>query len=210
MVVIGQWPYQHTVTLSYLKTQLKQHCIYFVDEDKIITYERAKILEDKEYILDDEHFTLMSKNVDEYMYKYKAQIIPPSIPDQAQHLMNKNTPKIYQENMESVMGSAAVLIVNNQSSNVMKSLGATWNPSIGTWICSVDDLKSAQKIAVVSSDKPVIERPTADMLLPISGNVSDHTSFLQEMGGVFNAKVKKWFVPYTTDTYIKIKSTLLG
>src|SRR3989304_730238 len=81
MVVVGIWPYQHTLTLRLIASQGRTIPIYFVDEDKIMPLADAQRLVDQGYKLDETYLTLMSQEMDTLLIPYREQSFPPPMPN---------------------------------------------------------------------------------------------------------------------------------
>jgi len=193
MVVLGQWPFAHTITLEQTLRDTGIHMIYFVDQDRIVSYEYAKSMTDDSgisgYYLDEKYFTLMGAIIDVYIGTYREQIIPPPI-----HPSIKLKKSPFAKEISQVSDSAAILLVNNQSNELMEGIGAHWNHGLGFWI--VDHAQ----LAILKSEKNQFEGKilTQKYLcnqIKVWGDVSKHIPLFRDIGGKQDEKDPSvWYI----------------
>lgn len=194
MVVLGSWPYHHTLTLDQISRQLGAKCYYFVDDDKIVSGTQADRLEQQGYIVDDTLFTIMSEDMNSYMHNFKGQVFPPIIPDRLQKILAANENKQLTSTMDRVKSSALVLIVNGQDKDVMDDIGATWNTSLSTWVLDITSLKQLRERKKKAHNGKIMCEPYFDTMVKIWGDVSKHTTVLKEAGGRYDEAEDVWYV----------------
>lgn len=195
MVVLGQWPYQHTITLSKLRVESKVGTYYFVDEDRIISLKEAKQLLDQGYILDKQYLTIMGEDLDQYLAMYRDQIFPPPIYPDLLSLIENNTPELISTSLSDVKGSAAALIINNGDSSTMEDIGAIWNSSLGVWIVDIIHLKHLRKERRDKYKGKIVMLTHPDgTLVEIRGDVSKYINLLKSIDGIYNEDRDVWHV----------------
>jgi hypothetical protein len=182
MVVIGQYPYQHTVTLELLHSCTGELRYYDVDSDRI--RKREDIGEDM--VIDSKYYIAYSKKTECMIDAYRQQIVPPPCPT--------NIKTKYDEEIKKVTDSAICLIVNDQSSELMEGIGASWNHHLGTWIVDSNHIKAIRDRRVKKHDGKVYKSPYVDGCFKVYGDVGKHIDKLQSIGAVYNEENDIWIV----------------
>lgn len=199
MVVLGQWPYQHTITLDQLRMQAKAAAYYFVDKDMIVPKKDALELQKKGYILDDKYLTIMSEEISNYVLSFEKQDFPPTPTSSITSLIEKNKNPAFEMDINRVKESAAALIVNNRNKEIMVDVGALWNNSLGVWILDAIHLKLLrQKRKEKHAGKVKMIQHGEGLMVEISGDVTPHVKLLKEVGGTYNEEMDVWFVPMSS------------
>jgi len=195
MVVLGQWPYQHTVTLDQLYRQASARAYYFVDEDRIISRGRALELEQGEYIIDEQFYTVMGENMLSYVSAFAKQDFPPSPHTSVAGIMQHNSNVQYNEIIDRVKNSSAVLIVNDQNTGVMEDVGALWNNALGTWIIDSINLRTLREKRRQKTDgKVYMNQDKGGILVEIYGDVTPHVKLLKDVGGKYDEDKDIWYI----------------
>lgn len=195
MVVLGQWPYQHTLTLEKFNTeQIGVMLFYFVDEDQIVSKDQCNELEDEGYVVDHEMYTIMSEELNVYVSAYKEQLFPPSVPEHLASLIDENTSKKFKKSIKDLQDSSVVLVVNGQSSEVMKDIGAEWNQYLGTWIVSKEHMQQLRQKRREDTKGKVYYEVYADAYLKVWGDLSQHIKLLRDIGATHKEDENVWIV----------------
>lgn len=195
MVVLGQWPYQHTKTLNLFHVQRGIHEIYFADEDRIISYANALEMVGDDYTIDEELYTLMSTDLAMHMKIYNQQIFPAVMPPHVVPIYRKNINPVYQRHMEKVQGSAAALLVNGQSREIMEDIGAVWNEELDAWIVDMIQLKLLREKKKESMEGKIYGTPYLNDRVKIWGDITKHVQLLKDAGAVPDDKDEGiWYV----------------
>jgi hypothetical protein len=193
MVVIGSWPYQHSITLDVMHRQNNVCMIYYVDMDRIVSRDECNTLIQDGYILDMKYYTLMSEKLHIYVQSYSKQDFPPEIPDEVQYVCS------YEEEIDRVKNSSPILLVNDQDTNVMEDIGAVYNTSIGVWIVDALALKTLRdKKRQKTSGKIQMRQDRCGSLVEITGDVTQHVSLIREIGGTYDEANDIWYVPISS------------
>ena len=196
MVVLGQWPYQHTMTLDQLRRQAGAGAYYFVDEDKIVSRARALELEKTGYILDDIFLTIMSEDMHSYVSAFAKQDFPPSPHTSSVPIIRSNSNTQFNDLMDRVKNSAVALIVNDQNGEVMEDIGALWNNMLGVWIVDGVGLRTLREKRRQKTDGKVqMKQDKGGILVEIFGDVTPHVKLLKDVGGRYDEEKDVWYVP---------------
>lgn len=199
MVVLGQWPYRHTITLDQLRRQAFAGAYYFVDEDKIIPRGKALELEGLGYILDDVYLTVMSEDMQTYVLAFAKQDFPAPPHPSVEELIKNNANPRYEDIMNKTKESGAVLVVNDQDGEVLEDIGAQWNESIGIWIADGIALRLLrEKRRQKTTGRIEIRQDKGGVLAEISGDVTPHLQLLKEVGGRYDEDRDIWFIPMSS------------
>lgn len=199
MVVVGIWPYQHTMTLRLIGSQGKAVPIYYVDEDRILTLAEAQRLADQDHILDQTYMTLMSPEIEAYVAPYKEQAFPPPIPSTLKVHIQSHEPKELSKMIDAVAEHAPIAIVGDQSSSLMQDLGARYNPSLGLWFLDATHLKILRDKRRQKYDGKVqMKQHTGGTLVEIYGDVSAHIQRIKDARGIYDEARDVWLVPIST------------
>lgn len=199
MVVLGQWPYQHTVTLDQLRRQANAGAYYFVDEDRILSRAKALDLEKSGYILDDIYLTVMSEDMQTYVQAFMNQDFPAPIHTSVISMLKTNANPHFAEVMNKVKNSGAVLLVNDQDGEIMDDIGAQWNDALGIWILDGVALRILREKRRQKTDGKIeIRQDKGGVLAEISGDVTPHISLLREVGGKYDEDKNIWFIPMSS------------
>lgn len=196
MVVLGSWPYSHTLTLDQMRRQTKVVMYYFVDSDKIISADEASHLRQKGHLVDEELLTVMSEELAASLVPYSEQNFPPPIPSLISSERRKNANPSLTEKIQRVQNSSAVLLVNEQSSELMEDMGAIWNNELSLWIMDGISLRNLREKKRQRTDGKVrMKQDRGGVLVEISGDVTPHVQLLQDAGGKYDDEKDVWFVP---------------
>lgn len=198
MVVLGQWPYQHTITLDQLRTQAKAAAYYFVDKDAIISKKDAYDLRNKRCIVDDVYLTVMSEELYTYVSSFEKQDFPPTPPAAIAQIIEQNKNPAFAESINSVKDSAAVLLVNGRNKAIMEDVGALWNDAFGMWVMDAIHLKLLREKRREKHSGKVTMVQHGEELVEISGDVTPHVKLLKEVGGTYKEEMDVWFVPISS------------
>jgi hypothetical protein len=190
MVVLGQWPFTHTRTLEKMFTDTGVHMVYYVDDDRIIPITEARKMVGElgdismsQYHLDEQYFTLMGEILFMYMRLYMDQIIPPPIHESVSVSRITEQQSIYDAHMLKVQDSAAVLLVGNQSVDLMKGIGCIWNHEIGIWIVDSAQVALLRKQNTHHEGK-VFSAKYFSSQIKIWGDTSKHIPLFRELGAI--------------------------
>lgn len=181
MVVIGQYPYQHTITLENLHRSIGKCYIYYVDDDKI--YEVKDL--PPNITVDHEHYIAYGEQTGNAIEAYYSQIIPPPSPV----IRTK-----YDKEIEKVQDAALCLVINNQSSSIMENIGATWNNHLGTWIVAAEHLQTLRDRRRRKHDGKVYKVPYVDSTFKIYGDLTPHIEKLKAINAIYNEENDEWIV----------------
>lgn len=196
MVVLGQWPYQHTITLDQLRRQAGAGAYYFVDEDRIVSRGRALELEKLGFIIDDPLLTIMSETMQSYVSAFANQDFPPPVQTSVAPLIRTNTNQQFSNMMDRVKNSAAALIVNDQNGEVMEDIGAAWNSMLGVWIVDSVALRTLREKRRQKTDGRVeIRQDKGGVFVEVYGDVTPHVDILKNVGGKYDEDKDVWYVP---------------
>lgn len=199
MVVLGQWPYQHTITLDQLRHQAGAAAYYFVDEDKIVSRTQALKLESSGYILNDTYLTVMSENMNTYVSAFSNQIFPPSPHSSVIPHLKSNANPEFIDNMNKIQNSAAVLVVNEQSKEVMEDIGGQWNSSLGVWVIDGTALRLLREKRRQKTDGRIsIMQNKGGVYVEVWGDVTPHVQLLKDVGGRYDEEKDIWNVPMSS------------
>lgn len=185
MVVIGSWPYIHTLTLDSLLRSTGEKYIYYVDEDKIV---REKDIPTTGITIDNLYHIAYGEKIGRLIESYKSQLIAPPEPE------GRRLPEYYEKDMEKVKETSICLIVNGQSSSMMEGIGAVWNRSLGTWICDSEHLSLIRDRRKRKYDGKVHKQPYVDMTYKVWGDLSAHVDKLKNIGAIYNEDEDFWIV----------------
>lgn len=185
MVVLGSWPYIHTVTLDSLYRNTGERYLYYVDQDKIV---REKDLPSNGITIDGIYHIAYGEEIGRTIDAYKSQIIPPPEPQ------GRKLPGHYEEDMDKIRESGLCLIVNGQNSAVMEGIGASWNQSLGTWICDAEHLSLIRDRRKRKFDGKVHKAAHVDMTYKIWGDLSAHVEKLKAINAIYNEEEDFWVV----------------
>lgn len=203
MVVLGQWPYHHSITLDQMKKCTGVCMYYWVDEDMIVPYDKVLDLQKKGYIVEDKFFTVMSTSIKEHIDMYSEQNFMPIEQSLIKKISDNNNQE-YISLIEKVKSSALVMIVNNQSTDIMEDIGAIWNSSLGVWVISATALKILrEKRKQKHGSKITMKQERGGVLIEIRGDVTAHVDLLESVKGKYNETYDVWHVPISA--YDKIK-----
>lgn len=196
MVIIGQWPYQHTLTLLQLRSQAKAGTYYFVDQDRIVSHKEGMSLRDRGYIVSDDTLIITGEEMHQYISLYNEQSFPPPIHPDVIPLIKEHTPEWIMEATSDIRDRAPALLINDQDERVMEDIGALWNDQLGTWIIDILHLKVLRdKRRMKYSGKIEMMQHPDGILVEIRGDVTPHINLLKEVGGSYNEDRDVWFVP---------------
>lgn len=184
MVVLGSWPFQHTITLDTLMKSTGEKFIYNVDNDKIVRY--TDLSED--LIVDNVYHIAYSKDMSGIIDPYRAQIIPPPEPQ------GRRLPSQYEKEIEKVKESSLCLIINNPSSSLMEDIGAVWNHSLGTWIVDSEHMSTIRDRRRKKFDGKIYKAPHVDMTYKVWGDLTPHIEKLKSINAVYNEEDNVWIV----------------
>lgn len=199
MVVLGQWPYQHSITLDQLRRQAGAIAYYYVDDDTIISRPKALELERNGYIIDDRYMTVMSEDKYAYIQAYSMQIVAPSPPNDVVEMIDRNMNQSYKDGIDMVSDSGAVLIVNGQDGDLMKDVGAVWNAYLGMWILDSNALRMLREKRREKTDGRIqMRQDKGGILVEIWGDVSEHTNLLMDSGGKYDDEKDIWYIPMSS------------
>jgi len=182
MVVIGQYPYQHTVTLELLHRSTGDLRFYDVDNDRICKKEEIG----DDMVVDSKYYIAYTKKTECMIDAYRQQIIPPPCPPTIRSR--------YDEEIKKVTDSSICLIVNDQSSELMEGIGASWNHHLGTWIVDANHIKAIRDKRVKKYDGKVHKQPYVDGCFKVYGDLGKHIEKLQSIGAVYNEENDIWVV----------------
>lgn len=203
MVVLGQWPYMHSITLYMLNKISKQHLFYYVDEDNLISKARADKLTQQDHICDTEFWIVSSSKIHkEFIEPYMSQIIPPEIPPHLHKLIQSNLNPKYEILQDEVKSKSPMCIVSENSKDLMEEIGCLWNNDLGVWLCDSEKIRNLKQIKINSSNDRIQYDITIDHMIKIYGNVTPHLSLLKSLKAKFNEKEKAYYIPF--DYYDKI------
>ena len=195
MVVLGQWPYQHTITLDQLRRQSNVSIYYLIDEDRTIPHSHAIHYQKQGYILDDEYLTVRSETMNSYLSAFLKQSFPPAIHMSVSDLLSKNENEKYREILDKMSNSGAILLVNDQDRDIMKDLGAEWNSSLSLWILDAITLRTLrEKRRQKTNGKVEMRQDKGGVLVEIYGDVTPHTNLLREVGGKYDEDKDIWYI----------------
>lgn len=196
MVVLGQWPYQHAITLDQLKRQTGAAAYYLVDLDKIVSHARALDMQGKGYILDDTFLTVMSEDLHQYISSFKEQSFSPEPHSSVQEALQNNKNELYTELIDGVKASAASLVINDQSSDIMQDIGAQWNDYLGIWTIDAIALRMLREKRRSKTDGRIqMRQDKGGLLVEIWGDVTPHISLLKDIGGKYDEDKDIWYIP---------------
>lgn len=196
MVVLGQWPYQHTITLDQMRRQASIITYYFVDEDTIVPRPQALELERNGYIIDDRYMTVMSEEKHVYVQAHSVQIFPPT---PTADIIEENMNPIFKDMIDDVSNSGALMVINGQDEALMKDIGAVWNSHIGLWIVDSSVLRMLREKRRNKTDGRIqMRQDKGGILVEIWGDVSEHTNLLLESGGKYDDEKDIWYIPMSS------------
>lgn len=186
MVVLGSYPYQHTVTLDSLYKSTGKKFIYYVDNDKIV---EPSEVPSEGVTIDGEYYIAYGEETGRVIEAYKSQIIPPPQPQGVGRL-----PEKFQKDMEAVMDSSLCMIVNDQSGDIMEGIGATWNKDVGVWIVDSEHLKMIRDKRRRKFDGKVHKQAHVDNTFKVYGDLSAHVEKLKSVKAIYNDEDDSWIV----------------
>lgn len=193
MVVYGQWPYAHTVTLLKFKDEGIGCFYYNVDNNTIINEEDAEQLIESGWTKDDINLIIASNDLYHRISFQTPQLFPPEIPLEIEKLVNAGTPTHIKQAMEEV-SNVAPAIIRCQSSQVMKDIGFKYNPHIGVWIGHGETLQGLrEKKRQLVSDK-IEHRFYMGNRHQIYGDTTMFTEELKDAGAIYNDKDEVWYI----------------
>ena len=142
MVLIGSWPYQHTMTLTLL-SQSGQDMYYLVDQNKIVFL--TANYQNTLYVVDSEYRIISSKDIyDRYIAPYREQNVAPTIPSEIQSLIDSKITPTISNNMQSLSQAPILMIVDGKGDN-LHDIGATWNNMLNIWTISNSDFEQSRQ-----------------------------------------------------------------
>lgn len=197
MVVLGQWPYQHTISFNQLREQAGAVAYYFVDEDRCISRARAAELQTDGFIMDDKYLTVMGEDIHTHVSAYSNQDFPPPIHPSVIAFMRNNDNPLFREMIDRVKNSSAVLVVNDQNKDIMEDIGASYNSTIGFWIIDSVALRILREKRKSKTDGKVQMKQEKDGIsfVEVTGDVTPHVKLLKEVGGRYDEDKDVWYVP---------------
>lgn len=196
MVVLGQWPYEHVITLNALHRTTGNIMYYYVDEDRIIDQREADTLVADGFVLDDVLYTIMSSDINSYVGSYRDQVRAPPVHPDLVELYDAGRDPVLTELITKVQISGAVLIVNDQAKDIMLDVGADWNQYIGMWILDANHLKLLrERRREKYKGKVEIVQARDGLFIEVRGDVSLHVNLLQSVGGTYDQQKDVWYVP---------------
>ncbi len=207
MVVLGIWPYQHVLTLRLIASQGRAVPIYFVDEDRIIPLTEAQGLANQGFILDETYSTLMSPRMDTLVAPYREQTFPPPMPASIRTLLQSHEASYPKDskgqsilkNIEEIAEHAPVAIVGDQTSDLMKDLGAAYAPNLGLWLLDAIHLKELRDKRREKYDGKVhMKQHPGGSLVEIYGDVTPHIQRLKDARGIYDEERDVWLIPMST------------
>lgn len=201
MVVLGSWPYQHTITLDQMKRQMGVCTYYHVDLDTMIPADKVKSLIDRGFVLDEEMMTVMSESMNRYVSFYKAQASPVPIPTPRDLGSKEDVSKLMEANMNKSFSpfliktkNGSLLYVQGQDRNVMDDIGALYNTHLGVWVIDIVALKMLREKRREATHGKIRCEPYFDTQYKIMGDVSKHVNLLKEIGGKYDDKSDIWYI----------------
>lgn len=196
MVVLGQWPYEHTISLAALHRSTGNVMYYFADEDRIIDQNEVDTLVSEGYISDIILYTVMGSEINSYVSTYRNQIRAPPVHPSVIDTYETNKDPMLMDLIRKVQESGSVLIVNDQGGDIMKDVGAEWNPYMNMWILDALHLKLLrEKRREKYKGKVEIVKARDGLFIEIRGDVSPHVNLLQSVGGTYDQQKDVWYVP---------------
>lgn len=198
MVILGQWPYQHTETLDKMRSDGLSIFYYNVDKDKIISENEAIKISgttvtstgESSYIRDEIYLTVMSEDMHNHILFYLKQNFPPSIHPDLRMKPNAEFVKI----MNKVKNSSALMVVNNQGKDVMEDIGAMWNSSLGLYIIHEQHLKALRCEKRKAHGGKIQVADLFGSSLKIWGDTTPHIDLLMNAGAKFDEKSDSWII----------------
>lgn len=207
MVLLGQWPFQHSMTHDRENKVRSKPIYYYVDNDQIIDSNLVAKLPPSEYVIDNTYWIVVSRDIyNNYIEQYMEQILPPIIPEHLNALMLKNTNKEYLKHINAVKDHAALAIIGKNNTTLLEELGAIWNNQLGVWILNPAVLKDSGLMIAGDSKKDISIDITCDGMVQVSGNINPYVSYLTELGGTYNDKEKAFYLPI--DKYDEVSQLL--
>lgn len=185
MVFLGQWPFEHTISIDKLFRDTGLKTAYYVDKDKIINEEEINSLVKKGFKYNDKFHVISSEELYQSIAKMIPQFVPPDIPEDKDKLMKSNVNPLYQKIIDKIKKASAVLLVENIDSSIMTDIGAIWNSNFGTWILDINHLKVLrEKNKKMFGDKIEVKPQLGSNLL-IRGDVSHFIDKLNEINAIY-------------------------
>lgn len=192
MVLLGSWPYNHTVSLRKLHRDTGVTYIYLADEDKIVHRDDVGA----DYTIDDDLHVAFKEETRQYMHRYQHQLFPPDIPDDIAKVMDHD--ELVDELREKVQDHGALVVVNGQSSDIMECIGARWNDDLGLWVVSDTHLHTIKEAKRERYDGRVLYEPFLDTEIKVWGDTNPHVDLLQKHGGRYRPDEDAWYVPLSS------------
>jgi hypothetical protein len=186
MVVLGTYPYEHTITLEALHRNTGKLYIYYVDNNKIV--EPSELPTDG-ITIDGEYYIAYGEEKGRMIEAYKSQIIAPPQPEGIGRL----PPKL-QKHVDDISESSLCLIVNGQSSDIMEGIGGTWNNNLGTWIVDAEHLHMIRDARRRKFDGKIHKQAHVDNTFKIWGDLSSHVEKLKAVNAIYNKEDDSWIV----------------
>jgi hypothetical protein len=186
MVVIGSYPYQHTLTLEQLYNNTGSKYIYYVDIDKIVRLEEIPTVG---ITIDSLYHIAYGEDVGRTIDCYRSQNIPPPMPENISRPSEK-----YQKDIDAVIDAAICLVVNDNTSTIMEGTGAIWNPHLCTWILDAEHLHMLRDKRKRKFDGKVHKVSHVDNTYKVYGDLSSHIHRLKGIDAIYNEDDDTWIV----------------
>lgn len=182
MVFLGQWPFQHTITIDKLFVDTNVKMAYYIDKDKIISEAEINSLVSKGYVYIDKFHIISSSEMSDYIAKLIPQYIPPEVPKDKVALINSNANVGYEKIIGKIKKSAALVLVGNNDSTIMTDIGASWNDHFSTWILDINHLKILKENHKKNNSSNITVQNHLGGNVLISGDTSTLVDVLNEVG----------------------------
>lgn len=203
MVVIGCWPYVHTLTLSMLNRVSGKALFYLVDEDTLISEQTVEKYNTDLYVVDREYWIVSSKQLyKSHIEPYLEQVMPPEVPTHISELITKHINPSYTKHMDGVVAKSLLCMVDNNSKSLMDDIGAQWNSSIGVMICDGEKIRAIKQAKSHATSSKVEYTIMFDDRIKLYGNVSPHVELLKSLGATHNDKEGAYYLDM--DKYDKV------
>lgn len=184
MVVIGTYPYQHSITLDLLCKSTGEKYLYYVDEDKIV---KESDLPKESISIDNVYHIAYGEDVGRTIDAYRSQLIP--IPEPKDRKMNTQ----YEEDMKKLKQSS-ICLINNMCKDTMVGIGGVWNQSLACWIVDAEHLSLLKDRRMKKYDGKVYKAPYIDTTYKVWGDLSQHVEKLKSIGAIYNEEEDFWVV----------------